>query len=153
MNKSLFPTLALAASLALPGSAAAQVQFAKPEDAVRYRQGAWFLLNHHFTRIGHMVRGRTPFDPKLALQDAEVVAMLARLPVHAFGAGTDLPADKARPEIWTESARFREHNDRMVAESTRLLSAARTQDLAQIKAAFGPAANTCKECHDAYRSP
>lgn len=136
------------ACIALPAAA----QFARAEEAVKYRQGAWFVLNQHFTRIGTMVRGRTPFDPRLALQDAEVVATLARLPAAAFGPGTDTPSDHARPEIWSEAARFREHNDRFLAETARLLAAAKTQDLAQIKAAFGPAANTCKECHDAYRS-
>jgi cytochrome c556 len=138
----------LGGALALPAAA----QFARPEEAVKYRQGAWFVLNQHFTRIGTMVRGRTPFDPRVALQDAEVVALLARLPLTAFAPGTDTPTDHARPEIWTEAARFREHNDKLVAETGRLLVAARTLDLAQIKAAFGPAANTCKECHDAYRS-
>ena len=151
MKKVVLP-LALAAACAGLLPAAAQAQFAKTEDAVRYRQGAWLVLNHHFTRIGLMVRGRLPFDPKLALQDAEAVALLARLPAPAFAPGTDSPSDHARPEIWSEAARFREHNDRLLAESSRLLAAARTQDLAQIKAAFGPAANTCKECHDAYRS-
>jgi cytochrome c556 len=138
----------LGGALALPAAA----QFARPEEAVKYRQGLWFVLNQHFTRIGTMVRGRMPFDPRVAVQDAEVIATLARLPAAAFGPGTDTPSDHARPEIWTEAARFREHNERLVAETGRLLAAARTQDLAQIKAAFGPAANTCKECHDAYRS-
>jgi cytochrome c556 len=150
--KNLVLPLAMAAAGAGLLPAAAQAQFAKTEDAVRYRQGAWLVLNHHFTRIGLMVRGRMPFDPKLAVQDAEAVALLARLPAAAFGPGTDSPSDHARPEVWSEAARFREHNERLLAESSRLLAAARTQDLAQIKAAFGPAANTCKECHDAYRS-
>ena len=139
---------ALCATLSTPASA----QFARADEAVKYRQGAWFVLNQHFTRIGSMVRGRVPFDARVALKDAGVVATLARLPATAFGHGTDLPSDHARPEIWTESARFREQNERLVAETGRLLAAAKTQDLAQIKAAFGPAANTCKECHDAYRS-
>ncbi len=144
--------LLLAALLCAGHAMPAQAQFARTDEAVKYRQGAWFVLNHHFTRIGQMARGRLPFDARLAVQDAEVVAVLARLPLSAFAAGTDLPTDHARPEIWTESARFREHGERLVVESSRLLAAARTQDLAQIKAAFGPAANTCKECHDAYRS-
>lgn len=133
-------------------SAPAAAQFAHPADAVKYRQGAWFLLNHHFTRIGAMARGRMPFDAGVAQRDAELVAMLAALPGHASPPGSDLPSDQARPEIWTEQARFREHNDRMVAQASRLLAAARTQNLDQIKAAYGPAANTCKECHDAYRN-
>ena len=62
------------------------------------------------------------------------------------------PGDHARPEIWNEQARFREQNEKMVAHTSRLLAATRTQNLDQIKAAYGAAANTCKECHDAYRS-
>ena len=139
---------ALAAGLALPAAA----QFARPEEAVKYRQATWSVLNLHFTRIGAMTRGRVPFDGRLALRDAEVVAALARLPASAFGPGTDLPNDHARPEIWTETQRFRELGDRMVAETTRLLTVAQTQDLNRLKAAYGAAANTCKECHDAYRS-
>ena len=139
---------ALAAGLTLPAAA----QFARPEEAVKYRQATWSVLNLHFTRIGAMTRGRVPFDGRLALRDAEVVAALARLPASAFGPGTDLPNDHARPEIWTETQRFRELGDRLVADTTRLLAVARTQDLDQIKAAYGAAANTCKECHDAYRS-
>lgn len=139
---------ALAAAFALPAAA----QFARAEEAVKYRQATWSVLNQHFTRIGAMTRGRQPFDGRVAQRDAEVVAALARLPSAAFGPGTDLPGDHARPEIWTESQRFRELGDRLVADATRLLGAARTQDLDQIKAAYGAAANTCKECHDAYRS-
>ena len=139
---------ALAAGITLPAAA----QFARPEEAVKYRQATWSVLNQHFTRIGAMTRGRVPFDGRLALRDAEVVAALARLPASAFGPGTDLPNDHARPEIWTETQRFRELGDRMVAETTRLLAVAQTQDLDRIKAAYGAAANTCKECHDAYRS-
>ena len=152
MNTTTFRHALLLGVLCATLSAPASAQFARAEEAVKYRQGAWFVLNQHFTRIGNMVRGRLPFDGRLALQDAEVVATLARLPAAAFGPGTDLPSDHARPEIWAEPARFREQNDRLVAETGRLLAAAKTQDLAQIKAAFGPAANTCKECHDAYRS-
>ena len=139
---------ATAACAALPAAA----QFARPDEAVKYRQGAWNVLNVHFTRIGNMARGRLPFDARVAQQDAEVVALLSRLPSAAFGAGTALPTDKARAEIWAEPARFRELGERLVAESARLQAATKTQDLDQIKAAFGAAANTCKECHDAYRS-
>jgi cytochrome c556 len=137
-----------AACAALPAGA----QFARTEEAVKYRQGAWNVLNIHFTRVGNMMRGRLPFDARVAQQDADIVAVLARLPSAAFGPGTDTPGDKARPEIWAEPARFRELNERLVAETGRLQAAARTQNLDQIKAAYGAAANTCKECHDAYRS-
>jgi len=40
----------------------------------------------------------------------------------------------------------------MQAETAKLVAAAKTGDLAQLKAAFGPAAQTCKACHDAFRN-
>ena len=58
-------SLAIAAAslaVAVPASA----QFAKPEDAVKYRQGALFVMGQHFGRIGAMVNGRVPYDGKAA---------------------------------------------------------------------------------------
>ena len=53
---------AAAAATAVPASA----QFAKPEDAVKYRQSALFVMSQHFGRIGAMVNGRVPYDAAAA---------------------------------------------------------------------------------------
>lgn len=139
---------ALAAAVASP----AWAQFARAEDAVKYRQGALHVLEHHFKRIGVMVRGRAPYDARAVLENAELVAAMARLPMTGFGPGTDRLSEKARPEIWTEQARFKEHNDKLVSESGKLLAAARSNDIDQLKAAYAATAATCKGCHDAYRN-
>ena len=39
----------------------------------------------------------------------------------------------------------------MQAELTKLAAAAKTGNLDNLKAAFGPAGQTCKACHDNYR--
>jgi cytochrome c556 len=146
-----FATLALAAAAATL-SAPAAAQFAKPEDAVKYRQSALFVMAQHFGRIGAMANGRVPYDAKVAIENAEVVNDLAKLPWAGFGPGTDKLSQKAKPEIWTEQAKFKEHSDKLVAESAKLLAAAKTNNLDNLKAAFGPAAATCKACHDNYRN-
>ena len=133
-------------------AAPASAQFAKPEDAVKYRQGALFVLAQHFGRIGAMVNGRVPYDAKAAIENAEVVNDMARLPWAGFGPGTEKLSQKAKAEIWSEQAKFKEHNEKLVAESGKLLAAAKTNNLDNLKAAFGPAAATCKACHDSYRS-
>lgn len=135
-------------TLAAPASA----QFAKPEDAVKYRQSALFVMAQHFGRIGAMVNGRIPYDAKAAADNADIVADMAKLPWAGFGAGTDKISQKAKPEIWTEQAKFKEHSDKLVAETAKLAAAAKTNNLDNLKAAFGPTANTCKGCHDAYRN-
>lgn len=143
-------SLAIAAAgfAALPASA----QFAKPEDAVKYRQNALFVMSQHFGRIGAMASGRVPYDAKAAADNAQIVADLAKLPWAGFGPGTDKISQKAKPEIWTEQAKFKDHADKAIAETGKLLAAAKTNNLDNLKAAFGPAAASCKACHDTFRN-
>ncbi len=148
-------TLAVAAlSLAaLAYAAPAAAQFEKPEDAIKYRQSALFVMGQHFGRIGAMANGKVPFDAKAAQENADIVATIAKLPWAGFGPGTDKGREtKAKPEIWTEQAKFREHADKLGVESVKLAAAAKTGDLGQLKAAFGETAKSCKACHDNYRN-
>jgi cytochrome c556 len=59
----IFACIAAAAAL-LAMSAPASAQFAKPEDAIKYRQSALFVMGQHFGRVGAMANGRVPFDAK-----------------------------------------------------------------------------------------
>lgn len=146
-----FASIAVTAA-ALAAAMPASAQFQKPEDAVKYRQSALFVMAQHFGRIGAMANGRVPYDAKVAADNADIVADMAKLPWAGFGPGTEKISQKAKPEIWTEQAKFKEHSDKLVAETAKLAAAAKTNNLDNLKAAFGPAANTCKACHDAYRS-
>lgn len=138
---------ALAFTLAVP----AQAQFAKPEDAIKYRKASFTVMSAHFGRLGAMANGRVPYDAKAAAENAEVVSALAKLPWTAFGDGTDKGETRAKPEIWKETAKFKEASDKMVAEMGKLNTAAKAGNLDALKAAFGPAAASCKACHDNFR--
>ena len=149
--KALACTVLAATLLALAGPASAQ--FAKPEDAIKYRQGALTVMGAHFGRIGAMANGRVPFDAKVAAENADIVASMAKLPWAAFGPGTDkapIPT-RAKAEIWTDQAKFKESSDQLVAESTKLAAAAKTGNLDALKTAFTATAGPCKSCHDAFR--
>jgi cytochrome c556 len=146
-------TLAAVAATLLSLAAPASAQFAKAEDAIKYRQSALFVMGQHFGRIGAMASGRAPFDAKVAADNADVVASMAKLPWAAFGAGTDKGGNtKANPEIWTEQAKFKDASDKLVAESGKLAAAAKTGNLDAVKTAFTATAASCKACHDAYRA-
>jgi cytochrome c556 len=141
-------TVAAACAFASPASA----QFAKPEDAVKYRQSSMFVMANHFGRIGAMTSGRVPFDAKVAADNAEVVAELSKLPWAGYVAGTDkIGNTRAKAEIWSEQAKFKEYGDKMIADSGRMLAAAKSNNLDALKASFSSAAGTCKACHDAFR--
>ncbi|MFN5510852.1 MAG: c-type cytochrome [Burkholderiales bacterium] len=149
MRHPAFAAATLAAAL-LASPFAVQAQFAKSEDAIKYRQGAFTVMAAHFGRIGAMVNGRVPYDAKAAAENAAVVAAVSRLPMSAFGPGTDTGREhRAKPEVWRDAAKFQAAGDKMVEATARLSAAA--GDPAALKTAFGAVAASCKACHDDFR--
>jgi cytochrome c556 len=137
-----------AVALALPASA----EFAKPEDAIKYRQSALFVMAQHFGRIGAMVNGRAPYDGAAAVTSAEIVADMSKLPWAGFEPGTDKGGNtRAKPEIWSAPAKFKENSEKLPVETIKLLAAAKMGNLDTLKTAFANTAGVCKSCHDTYR--
>lgn len=144
-------TLAVAAAaFALAAPASAQ-SFQKPEDAIKYRKSAFSVMSAHFGALGAMANGRAPFDAQAAARHADVIALVSHLPFTGFVPGTDKGETRAKPEIWAEQAKFRGAAEKMQSEVGKLAVAAKTGNLDNLKAAFGPAAQSCKACHDEYR--
>lgn len=131
-------------------AAPASAQFAKNEDAVKYRQSALFVMGQHFGRLGAMANDKAPYDAKAAAESADIVAAMAKLPWAGFVQGADSP--KAKAEIWTNAGHFKEAADKLQTESAKLATAAKAGNLAALKTAFGPTAGTCKGCHDDFRA-
>ena len=147
--KRLFLAMAAVASLgtALPAAA----QFAKPEDAIKYRKAAFTVMATHFGRVAAMASGRIPFDAKAATDNAEIATMVSKLPYAGFVDGSDKGDTKAKPEIWAERDKFNAAATKMQDEMAKLNAAAKTGDAAAIKVAVGGVGGACKACHDSYR--
>jgi cytochrome c556 len=141
-----FALAAAFAAISLPAAA----QFAKPDDAIKYRQSALFVMGQHFSRVGAMANGRVPYDAAAAAANADIVAEMAKLPWAGFSAGAE--GGKAKPEIWKEAAKFKEHQDKMIAETGKLAVAAKAGNIDALKAQFGATAGSCKACHDSFRN-
>jgi len=134
--------------LALPASA----QFAKPEDAIKYRKNALFVMQQNFGRVAGMAAGKIPFDAKVAADSAAVAEFVSRLPWAGFGPGTDKGETKAKPEIWSDKAKFDDYAGKMQAEMGKLAAAAKSGNLDAIKTAVNSTGGACKACHDDFRA-
>ncbi len=144
--------LMLCAFFAAGAMTSAHAQFAKAEDAIKYRKSALTVMGTHFSRIGAMVQGKVPFDAKVAAENAEIVATLSKLPWGAFGEGTDQGDTKAKPEIWKDTAKFKAAADKLQVEAGKLAQAAQSGKEDAIKAAFSATGGACKSCHDDFRN-
>jgi len=132
-------------------SAPAQAQFAKPEDAIKYRKAVMTLQGAHFGRIAAMAAGRVPFDAAVATENAVIFETMSRLPLAGFTPGSDKGDTRAKPEIWSDTAKFKAIGDKMNADAVKLVAAARSGNLDTLKAAVGPVGGSCKACHDDFR--
>jgi cytochrome c556 len=79
--------------------------------------------------------------------------MMSHLPWQGFAASTrDLKPTKAKPDIWTEEAKFKEGSEKLQDATAKLVAAAKTNNVDNLKTAFGATGQTCKGCHDNFRS-
>ena len=143
--------VAVAAIAALVSSLPAAAQFAKPEDAVKYRKAAFTVMGAHFGRVAAMATGRIPFDAKAAASNAEIANMMATLPYAGFVEGTDKGDTRAKPEVWSQRDKFDAAASKMQDAMSKLTAAAKTGDQGAIKTAAGAVGQSCKACHDDFR--
>lgn len=125
---------------------------AKAEDAIKYRQSSFFVMSQHFGALAAMVRGDRPYDAAAAGAHATLVDTMAHLPWTAFTPGTDKGGNtRAKPEIWSDSAKFQAASKRLTDETAKLVSASKT-DLGALRTQFGAVGAACKNCHEGFRT-
>ena len=133
-------------------AAVASAQFAKPDDAVKYRKSVMTLIATHFKRLGAMVQGKAPYDPQVFAANAEVVKLMSTLPWEAsLMPGSDRGDTTLSPAVFQKEDAFRKTAASFEAAAATLAEAARSGDLEAVKAPFGTVAQTCKACHKPFR--
>ena len=140
------------AAAAITLSAPASAQFAKPEDAVKYRKNALFVMAAAFRSHRRHGHGQGAIRCQSRRRECRRRGFHGQIAVGSFRAGNRHGDTKALPEIWKDPAKFKAAADKMQAEIVKLAAAAKTGNLANLKAAFGPVGDTCKACHDDFRA-
>ena len=143
--------LAAAAVAGLASALPAAAQFAKPEDAIKYRKAAFTVMARHFGLVAAMATGKIPFDAKAVADNAEIAAVMSKLPYVGFVDGTDKGETKAEPKIWAEMDKFKAAAAKMQEEMAKLNVVAKGGNVDAIKTAAGDTGKSCKACHDSYR--
>ena len=150
MKKRMRWILVLAVVVLMAGAAFAQ--FAKTEDAVKYRQSSMSVIGTHFSRMGAVVKGEAPYAKEAFEQNANIVATLMPLPWDAFMVAGSDTGSGMKADALAKKDDFMKLAAANQAEVAKLLVAAKGGDLNAIKPQFGAAGASCKACHDAYRN-
>ncbi len=143
----------LSASFLFAGAAQAQGAQSQGEKTLKYRKSLYQVLAYNFGPLGAMAQGKAPYDAAEFTRRAERVAMIAPLLSESFSADTKgLPNSELKPEMWANRADFDAKLKDLVDRSATLATVSKSGDFAKSKAAFFDAANTCKACHDKYKT-
>jgi cytochrome c556 len=124
----------------------ALAQFARPDAAIKYRKAAFTVMSTHFARIGAVAKGEVPFNKEEVAKNAAIVNAMASLPWQAFGPGTE--GGDALPSVWSEEAKFKSNQEKLIAATASLSSAG---DLDAVKKATANVGAACKNCHDDFK--
>ncbi|SHG90484.1 c-type cytochrome [Pollutimonas bauzanensis] len=141
----LFALAGLMALVATPSMA----QFAKAQDAVKYRESVMTLMGSHFGRMAPVAKKEAPYDKDKIKENIGLLNILAALPWAAYGQGTQ--GGEARAEVWSDPDGFKQAQDKFQAELGKLTVAADAGDFDAFRVAFGEVGKSCKSCHDSYR--
>ena len=127
MHSLLKPLLGVVLMAGVAGVAQAQAPFAKMEDAIKYRKNALFVMSQHFGRLGPVVKGERPYDKDEVAKNAAIAEQMSHLPWAAFVAGSDKGDTRAKPEIWTDAAKYKAAVEKMQQEKFRQRAGQPTQ--------------------------
>lgn len=150
MNKTLLP---LSAAALAAVSLAAHAQFAKPEDAIKYRQSAYTIMGAQMGKIAAQLKSDKP-DVALIQRSAGIVDFVSQLPGEGFVPGSEKggnPPTRAKPEIFTDP-KVRDVGKAMRTEVSKLAEVTKTGDIAAIRTQFQATVKSCDNCHDNYRN-
>ena len=133
------------------GYGAAALAQAKPETLVKQRQAAMTLQGKYFGPLGGMAAGKVPYNAEIVARNAAYLDVLSKLPWDGFTDGTKDVKSASRPEVFTDTAKFKEGADRLQSTVAQLAKVSNGGDEATVKAAITDVSKSCGGCHDNFR--
>ena len=82
----------------------AAAQFAKPEDAIRYRQSAYVIMGQQMSNIAAQLKSDKP-DVAAIQRSAGIIDFASQLPGEGYIPGSEtggVPATRAKPEVFKD---------------------------------------------------
>ena len=127
---------------------------ASPADTIAARQANFKVMGKSFKAIMDQMKAPTA-DFAVIKSSADNLAKAASK-VHGFfpkGTGPEAGVKThALPAIWAKPADFKLALGKLADGAKGLQKAAKTNDIAAVKAAFPAAGGACKGCHDQFKA-
>ena len=141
-------SLAMAVGAAFTLDAAAQ---AKPDVLVKQRQAAMTLQGKYWGPLSGMAQGKVPYDAAVVQRNAGYLDVLDKMPWDGFNESTKGEKSAALPAVWEKPGEFKQAQERLQSEVSKLVQVSRSGDEAAVKAQLGATGKACGGCHETFR--
>jgi cytochrome c556 len=122
----------------------------KPEVLLKQRQGAMALQGKYFGPLNAMAQGKAPYNAQIVVRNAGYLQALSEMPWDGFTPETKDEKSRALPAVWTDTAQWKEAQERFLGAVAKLVAAKGDEGAA--KAAIGEVGKACGACHDHFRA-
>jgi cytochrome c556 len=140
---------------ALAGSALAQM---KPDDAIKFRQAGYAFMGWNMSKLKVMLLDNpAAFNKEQAIAAANTIQAIANsglgaLYVPGSDKGTGFHHTHVKPELFTDKEGVGKVAMAFNKEANELAKVAATGDADALKVQFGKVGESCKGCHEKFRS-
>jgi len=146
-------------ALTLAGvAAAASVQAAGPEDLIKHRQSGYDFMAWNMGKIkSQVIDNPASFNKEQVIAAANVIAAIANSGMGALYApgtetGTGWKPTRTKADFFQKPEEVKKVALAFNKEANELAKVAASGDIDAIRAQFGKVGETCKSCHDSFRT-
>ncbi len=143
-------SIASLALLSLLGASSAQA--ADDKAWIDYRQKLMSSIGSEMGAIGDILKNGLPLIPNIE-NHASAIAQSSRLIASAFEQKVVAGPTDARPEIWSDTEKFKQAIQKMQSEAELLAAAVGEGNTDQIPARVKALGQSCGGCHESFRKP
>jgi cytochrome c556 len=118
---------------------------------VKYREKGMTALSAHMAATSQIVFGQVSLDSRLSAHATALRDLLTDLPAQ-FPQGSDDIESAAKPEVWSQRFDFEKAAATAQAKAEAFVVAVESGDKDAIGAAFKDVGETCKSCHQEFRT-
>jgi len=148
MPKTLLLTLLSAAFLL---ACSDRVKDTHPLQLVSKRQAIFKKMTKTLEPMGLVARDRQDYVKADFVASALLLQELSTQPWTFFAADGNYPPTRAKPEVWSQAAEFKQAQDNYLTTVEQLVKVSGSGDKASISTAVDSVQRSCKTCHDRFR--
>ena len=136
--------------LALLGAGVAQAEDDKAW--IEYRQKVMSAIGAEMGGIGDILKNGLPITPSIEYH-ATAISQSSHLVAPAFKQKVVAGATDAKPEIWSDPAKFQQAIDKMKSEADLLAAAVGEGNMDLVPERVKALGKSCGGCHESFRKP